>query len=235
MSSIINYTISNGEPPFIAELVDSDKQEQIHQQVGTYSFNDVSNGIYRLKITDGNNCVFEKELIVNPSVTTTTTTTLPGDLFVIGNCQDELLIFNENGTNRDNKYTGYPDPNEIDLYLWIKTFNDQPLTTEKILSYNISSDDINDGSTFEIIDYSNEIYSNVMKNNSGPKSSINGDIILKEGFVESFYKYRYKRGSIGDFTIELNSNTNDVYPNLNVTTKNYGITLINQDTIIMSF
>ena len=55
MAQII-YQISNGSPNFTAKLISSILPDQIHTALGVYSFNNVPNGIYTLRVIDSNGC-----------------------------------------------------------------------------------------------------------------------------------------------------------------------------------
>jgi hypothetical protein len=141
MAATIFYTITNGAMPITVELTPSLIPANVHIETGTYSFIDVEYGEYTLIFTDSNECVYEKEIIVDPFVTTTTTTVIPDNAFVVGQSQDTLLIFNENATNRSEHYFGdTPMDTNINLYLWFKTLNGEPLTSSKTIIYSISND-----------------------------------------------------------------------------------------------
>jgi len=79
----IYYSILNGSPPFVASLEISSLPNNNHSALGTYQFNDVPNGGYKLVVTDSNGCKFESNVGVNFTIVipTTTTTTLPPTTF----------------------------------------------------------------------------------------------------------------------------------------------------------
>jgi len=138
MAATIFYTITSGATPITVELTPSFIPVNTHLSPGTYSFTDVDNGEYTLIFTDSNGCVYEKDVIVDPFVTTTTTTVIPGDALIAGQAQDVLLIFNQAGTNRTNHYLGNtPSDTNLTLYLWFKTLDGEPLTTNKSVAYSI--------------------------------------------------------------------------------------------------
>lgn len=231
----VKYNIVNGAGPFIAELTPSLIPENIHITTGTYEFQNVPNGGYTLIITDSNGCAFEQEITVDPLVTTTTTTLAPGNSIVVGNAQDESLIFNVNGTNRDSHYDGYPNPNTSILYMWLKTLDGAPLTTEKILNYTITADS---GSTFIFNAFSDEIHTNIIQNSTGPATSISGQLYLKSGFIETYFQYTYTKNPVNpNFQIDLDSSTNWLYTGIPLTggTNIYGITYIDRDNVKMNF
>lgn len=239
MSNTLNFTIVSGAPPFEAELLGTSIPKKIFNSVGTYYFDNVENGVYILKITDGNDCVFENEVVVNPNVTTTTTTIINDDSIIIGHSQDPITIFNPNATNRNNQYVGYPDEDIVELYLWFKTLNGQPLSSQKILSYTIDTTGGTAQSTFKFEDVSDQIHMEVIETINGPAELINGNLKLKAGFIESFFKYTYYRnGTNKEYTIDILSSNNDIYPLLNTKNednKNYGIELINKGEIKFNY
>lgn len=234
--AIVTYNIASGLPPFRAKIIGSSLPENIHNDIGVYQFDDVPNGVYTLQIEDANNCIFEKEITVDPFVSTTTTTIIEDDLLVVGNAQDPLIIFNPNATNRSNSYQGFPDPLYVELYLWLKTLNGAPLETQKDFSYDITINSLS-GSTLELIDYSDQIHSNIVRGSSGPLANINGDIELYPGFIEGYFKYVVDRGADDRFIIDLTAANNIFYPNLELTggTKIYGVTTAEKDRIVMQF
>lgn len=233
--AVINYTIQSGAAPFTAELTPSLIPVNIHNETGTFQFNDVPDGNYTLIIKDSNECVFEQELNVDPLVTTTTTTIPSGDLIVVGQAQDDLLIFNPDATNRDQKYVGFPDENIVMLYLWLKTLNGAPLTEQKSISYNISGGVDN---TFSFVGLSDEMNAEVIESVEGAAESISGQIILKEGFIETFFEYIYvKNPSNPTLRVELNSTINWLYEDIPLVDNNnqYGVTYIDGDNVVMNF
>ena len=230
----INFNIVSGAPPFEAELIGSLKPNQVFNNTGQYSFNDVSNGVYTLRISDANGCVYEKEVIVNPNITTTTTTTIPGNSIIVGHAQDSLLIFNVDATNKNGDYTGYPDSDIVTLYLWFKTNNGEPLNNSKILNYRINTTGGTADSTFEFNRLSDQVHAEVQENITGPNDTITGDIVLKEGFIETFFEYTYYRGTNRRFQINIESPLDDLNPNLETKIDagtTYGITSIDINEI----
>jgi len=262
--STIKYTIVSGVAPFTAELTPSLIPVNVHDAIGAYEFDDVPNGFYTLIITDSNGCSFQQELTVDPLVTTTTTTQTPTSSIVIGNTQDENLIFNVNGTNINNHYCGYPNQNISTLYLWLKTLDNAPLTSQKVVNYSINSINVCgccsctcccscsccscgccssccscNITTFKFNSLSDEIHTNIVENVVGPSPSIGGQLILKPGFIETYFQYTYdKNPSMSDFQINLNSNEDWLDTNVPLTTcgiNQYGITYIDRNNSIMNF
>ena len=234
--AVVSYNIASGLAPFTAKLLGSSLPENIHNSIGTYQFDNVPNGVYTLQIVDANNCIFEKEITVDPSVTTTTTTIIENDLLVVGNVQDTLVIFNPDATNRSSSYQGFPDPLYVELYLWLKTLNGAPLETQKEFSYDITINS-SSGSTLELVEYSDQIHSNIIRGSSGPLANINGDIELYPGFIEGYFKYVVDRGADDRFIIDLITTNNIFYPNLEITggTKIYGVTTAEKNRVVMQF
>jgi len=234
----INFNIIDGIPPFEVELIGSTIPKIIYNNAGAYSIDGIDNGVYILKIIDANECIYEKEIIVDPSVTTTTTTKIPGKSIVIGHTQDPILIFNPNGTNRNSEYNGYPDSDIVTLYLWFKTYNGKPLDNNILLNYEIISSDQNINSTFEFNSVTDEIHCEVIENTSGINNVIDGNIILKNGFIESAFKYTYNKTINKRFEIEIQSSLDNIYPNLQTkldAETTYGITSINSGGIILNY
>jgi len=231
----IQYTIISGATPITVELTPSSISPNIHNVLGTYNFIDVPNGTYNFIVTDSNNCIYEQELTVNPFITTTTTTLPQGDWMYVGQTDDINLIFVDNSTNRDDHYNGYPDPNTIDLYLWFKTLNGEPLITQKIINYSIIG---NSGTTFTFIELSDQVHTELAENISGPSPIITGNIIFKQGFIETFFKYSYIKNTINpDYTIDLNAPQNWLLLDIPITggTNQYGVTYVDNDNIILKF
>ena len=189
----VEYTIVSGAAPFTAELIPSLIPINNHNVVGTYSFIDVPDGGYALIITDSNGCTFQQEITVDPLIATTTTTIIEENSIVVGNTQDESLIFSIQGTNRDSHYDGYPNPNTLILYLWFKTLNGAPLTEQKIINYSFTS--VNE-STFLFNELSDQMHAEVIQIIPGIASAISGQIILKVGFIETYFKYVYVKNPI---------------------------------------
>lgn len=75
MEEII-YQIITGVAPFIVELIPSVITPQVKNNVGTYILENIPNGTYTLRVTDGNNCIMEiNNIVINTTTTTTTTST----------------------------------------------------------------------------------------------------------------------------------------------------------------
>jgi hypothetical protein len=230
----VRYTIVSGAAPFTAELTPSLVPENIHATTGTYQFNNVPNGGYNLVITDSNGCVYQQELNIDPLVTTTTTTVAPGNSIVVGQAQDESLIFSVQGTNRDSHYDGYPNPNTSVLYLWLKTLNGAPLTTQRVVNYSIVAAS---ASTFAFNTLSDQFHAEVI-GAVGPSEAISGQLLLKVGFIETFFQYTYvKNPGNPNYQIDLNSTGDWLYTGVPLTggTNTYGITYIDRDNVIMKF
>lgn len=239
MSNIVNFNIVSGTIPFEVELIGSTIPIQTFNSLGVHSINNVPNGVYTLKITDGNGCEFEREIIVDPFVTTTTTTIIPGNFIVVGQAQDPLIIFNPAGTNKNGNYVGYPDPDIVPLYLWFKTFDGKPLVNSIVLNYNIGITGGTADSQFEFNSLSDEVHAEVQESVTGPANTILGSIILKPGFIETFFEYTYYRGSVNmRYQIEIISTAEKLYPNSE--TKNdagttYGISSIDVGSVILDY
>jgi hypothetical protein len=235
--AIISYRIASGLAPFTARLTPSSIPENVHMETGTFLFVDVPNGIYTLQVEDANGCIFERELTVDPFATTTTTTIVEEDSLVVGNAQDPILIFNKGATNRSSEYIGFPDPDVVTLYLWVKTLNGEPLITQKQFNYEISSDIPEDQAIFNIVDYSDQINSQISETASGPAPNIEGEIVLLPGFIEGFFEYTYERDINNRFTIDLTSSIDVFDPNLTLTggTNIYGVTTSEKQRIVMQF
>jgi hypothetical protein len=221
----IKYTIVSGAAPFVAELVPEIVEPNIHNAVGTYEFVNIPNGTYKLTITDSNNCAYSEWITVNPNITTTTTTKAPnGDSIVVGQVQDSLLIFDENSTNRSSHYIGYPDENIVELYLWFKTLDGKPLTSTKILNFSISG---NIGTTisFNLSSgqlLSDEINTEIYNLNGSGTAVINGQLILKKNFIETYVKYTFiKNPSNQDLFIKIEGSIGDLYNKLDLTDEIY--------------
>jgi hypothetical protein len=233
--AIVSYNILGGAAPFTAELTPSLIPVNTHMTTGTFEFVDVPNGSYTLIIKDSNDCIFEQQITVDPLVTTTTTTALQGSSIVIGNTQDESLIFNVNGTNRDAHYEGFPNPNTSIIYLWLKTLDGSPLTYNRVVNYTFTA---NSGSTFKFNSLSDEIHVDVIQSVVGPATAINGQLYLKAGFIETYFEYVYNKNTVTpNFQIDLNSTGNWLYKNVPLTggTNVYGVTYVDDDNIIMNF
>jgi hypothetical protein len=220
------------------ELAPSIIPVNIHKSGGTYSFSNVDNGDYTLIVTDSNECVFEVQITVNPFITTTTTTIVLNDLIIVGQAQDILLTFDPAGTNRNNHYFGdNPTDTNITLYLWFKTLNGEPLISSKTLSYSINAT-MSGESKFTYLDVSDQIHTEVTESIIGPASTIYGNITLKSGFIESYFKYKYDKDLIiPDFQINLSSYSDWLSNNIPLTggTNIYGVTSIDNNDVIMKF
>ena len=232
---IIRYRIVSGVAPFNVELIPSIIPLITHSTTGIFEIEDIPNGSYTLVIKDSNDCIFEKQLSVDPLVTTTTTTEVPNDSIIIGQTSDETLIFNQNATNRDVHYSGYPNENIVNLYLWFKTTNGAPTINDVLINYSITA---NSGSTFTYNGISDEIHTIVLQNVVGPLTTISGQILLKSGFIETFFNYTYNKDSVEpSFEINLNSNvdwlntTTPLTSGINV----YGVTYLSGDNAILNF
>lgn len=235
----ISFTIVDGLPPFSVELLGSNIKKNVNN-IGQHTLENVPIGVYTLVITDSNGCVHEEDLIVNPSVTTTTTTVLPGNSIVVGNTQDDITVFNTAATNRNSVFTGYPDADIITLYLWFRTFNGGKFDEIKTIDYDIRViNSTADTSTFEFISLSDEINTEVIQNTVGPTSPLSGNIIFKKNFIETYFEFIYYRGNNNpSFNIELNSSTPVFYTNIEtrfVVNKMFGINNINQSNIDLNY
>lgn len=235
----INFNITDGLPPFEVELIGSSIPKITYDDIGTYTITDVNNGIYTLKIVDSNGCNFEREIIVDPYITTTTTTEIPDKSIVIGQAQDILLIFDPDGTNKNSEYSGYPDSDIVTLYLWFKTYDGEPLNDKEFLSYSIEVDDSDGDSEFEFDSVSDEVHTEILEDISGPNDNISGNIILNKGFIEAAFKYIFYKGNANNnFEITIKSPTDNIYPNLKTKDETghvYGISEINNEKIRLNY
>lgn len=232
--AIVSFNIVSGVLPVVAQLSGSTVPDQINNTYGVHAFTNVEWGTYTLILTDANGCRFEKEITVNPAVTTTTTTIIPGSSIVIGNTQDPITIFNPDATNRTSGYSGYPDPDIVSLFLWFKTLDGMPLSSDKTLSYTIQGRVSPYISTFEFVELSDQLHAEVFESSLGPTSPLQGTIVLKAGFIETFFNYIYYKNIDSLFTIEVGSVTNNIYPNLSLTT-NQGIQELSSNRILMQY
>lgn len=232
----IRFNIESGAKPFIVKLLGSDKDDLIINEYGETIIYDVSNGIYELNITDSNGCIFNKEMIVNPNITTTTTTKIDGKSLIIGHAQDELVIFNEGGTNRNSEYNGYPDGDVVELYLWFKTFDGEPLDEQKLLNLEINGED---DSSFNYVVVSDQIHVDTLNILNSVENQITGQVILKEGFIESYFKYiLYKGNNNPRYSIRLYSSLPNIYTDINTRIddgKTYGIENITNNEILLKY
>jgi hypothetical protein len=236
----VYYNILSGAPNFLVELTPSSIPSNINTAIGTYYFDNVPDGEYTLKITDSNNCVFSQVVVVDSQNITTTTTTInpmPDDSIIIGNTDDQTLIFNEVATNRNSHYVGYPNEDISTLYLWFKTTDGLPLTIQKSINYTIETS-INSENLVSIINNSNNINSEIIENLRGPNLAINGNIIFNVGFIETCITYCVVNNSNDpSFKIELNSVKNDFNYNIPVVGVNnqYGIIYNSCNNMILEF
>jgi len=231
----IYYTITSGAAPFEAILVPSAIPPNNHNSVGTYFFSDVPNGVYLLVITDTNNCTFQQKIIVDPLVSNID---VREDSIVIGNTDDIYLIFDINATNRIEHYSGYPDENLVELYLWFKTYDGKPLTTNKAIIYSISSNNITNNNRFTFNCLSDEVHVEINEITSGSSPLINGDLLLKEGFIETFFKYTYVKDPIApDFTINIQSSDGSISNQISLVAGVYiyGMNYIDTNNAIMNY
>lgn len=236
---IVNLNLVSGVPPFKVELIGSDIEPQYYYTFGIHSIDDVPEGVYILNIKDANECEYEQELIVNPAITTTTTTVLPGDSIIVGHSQDPLTIFNPNATNRNSQYNGYPDPDVVNLFLWFKTKNGALNPSLKTISYSINSSGGTAESIFSFDSVSDEVHTDVQESTFGTTAPLNGNLILKKNFIETYFQYICnKAGADTRFQITLNS-TVDLF-DTNILTrqeqgKTYGINYIDRRQIKLNY
>jgi len=223
----IEYTIVNGVAPFNVEL--SPLSSTTHTTTGTFQFVNIPNGDYTLIVTDSNDCVFEQNLTVNPNAPTTTTTTMPSDdSIILGNTDAATLIFNVNSTNKSGQF------GDGEVYLWLKTTNGEPLTTNKVVTYSFSGNN----TTIAFNNLSDEIHAEVIENIGGPSQSINGQLLLKVGFIETFFKYTIINGvGSNGFRINLDSVTSWLNTSIPLVdgTNIYGVRYIDNNNAIMIF
>lgn len=235
----IKFNIISGVAPYLVKLEGSNKPEEYVYTLGEHEITEVPNGLYTLKITDGSGCVYEKELIVNPSVTTTTTTVLPGDTIVVGHTQDDITVFNTTATNRNGEYVGYPNPNVITLYLWVKTLDGRPLTGVKTFNYDIGVYNTTGDSSFQFVSLSDAINAEHQTTTYGATTPISGNIILNPNFIETYIEYVYYKGTEDPrFVINLQSST-PLFAT-NISTKDddgntYGIVNLNQLQVVLNY
>jgi hypothetical protein len=234
----VEYTINSGNSPFTVALTPSLIPVNTHENVGTYSFTEVPDGEYMLIITDSNSCEYQKELIINSANPVIDPTIMMGDSIVVGQSQDEELIFNEAGTNRNNGYTGYPDSDIVPLYLWFKTLDGKALTEERILDYEISG--TTNGVTFTYNMLSDQINAEVTNASENGLNTISGNIRLKVGFIETFFKNTMSMiSSNPTFVINL-TNDNNGWFNTDIDTtvisgNQYGVTNVDVDCVELTF
>ena len=235
----IKYTIVGGTPNYTATLrAVHFYLINTHTVGGTYQFNNVPNDTYLLSVNDANECMYEQTLTVNPLVTTTTTTLLPDDALIVGNAQDQILIFDPSVTNTDNPFVGNPDPNTIPLYLWFQTKNGKPLTTSKQISYTILSGVI--GTEFTYTGVSDDVYATVVQTSAGPTSNLTGKITFGVGFIETYFAYTFKKlFSPANYGISLTAPSNVFDPDIPTIntppTYLYGVNIISPTGVNMIF
>lgn len=234
----IEYSIVEGSSPFVVELVDCDKPIEKVYTLGTHYFYKVPDGLYVLKITDSNGCIYENQITVNPTISTTTTTVVPGDFISVGNTQDIASIFSNVATNRDSQYTGYPDPNAAVLYLWFKTSDGKPLVNNKTFQYTICAD-VENLTSFDFVSLSDEINVDIIETIAGPSESISGNITLKTNFIESLFQYKYSKG-VGDPSFKILMESINPMFDVNVVTtgvdgKLYGISSLNTKQVNFNY
>lgn len=59
----LTYTVTNGVPPIVVELLGSGKDSNVHNTLQTQdSFVDVENGNYVLRLTDSMGCVVTQDI-----------------------------------------------------------------------------------------------------------------------------------------------------------------------------
>ena len=231
----VTFTIVNGDAPFTAELVGSGIAPEVYSSTGTYTIENVYNGVYKLVVTDSNGCLFEQDVTVDPSVTTTTTTKPPEVTITIGNAQDPMLIFNEVATNRNSSYGG----EVMSLYLWFKTKDGKALTSAIEYDYAINAETIIGTSQFTYVDVSDQIHMEVFEGVTGPLDSIYGSIVLKAGFYEGYFEYVYEKGSVSErFGIDISAPADTI--TIDIPTKSdagttYGVDLVEYDRMLMDF
>lgn len=236
--AIVSYNIVSGVLPVVAQLSGSSVPDQTINSFGVHAFSDVEWGIYTLILTDANNCVFEREITVNPAVTTTTTTVQPGSSIVIGNTQDPITIFNPDATNRSSEYSGFPDPNVASLYVWFKTLDGTPLVTDTTFTYIIEGPVSPYVSTFEFLTLTDQIHAEVFETSFGPISPLQGSIVLKAGFIETAFNYIYYKNTDSSFRIDIGAVNNDIYtgiPIMNPPATNRGVDIVESDRIILDY
>jgi hypothetical protein len=67
MGQII-YNITAGVPNFTASLIPSALPDQTHTAIGIYSFFNVPNGAYTLRVIDGEGCIFTIPITINECI-----------------------------------------------------------------------------------------------------------------------------------------------------------------------
>ena len=238
MNYTFKFKIIAGELPITVELLNSSKEAFIVYGYGEYMFENVPEGLYTLHITDANNCVYERSVHIDGF--TTTEIYIPNSAIIFGNTNDRLTIFDENVTNRNSVYSGFPDLNIVDLYFWFKTKDKKPLNEIQTFHFDIRSYDIsmiNNQLTFiSINDEINMELTNKVQN----INKISGDIILKENFIEGFIWYNFNKTSSPDSRFQIDANTTNLFFDTSIPTRisagtTYGIETITSTSILMNF
>jgi hypothetical protein len=234
----IEYTINNGTPPFTVALAPSNIPSNIHNEVGSYVFNDVANGEYNIIFTDANGCEYTKELIVDPTVEDPIIEEIAGNSIVIGQAQDEELIFDVDSTNRAIGYTGYPEGNEVTIYLWFKTLDGKPLEVNRVLNYTINCTSGDGDAIFNFIKLSDQIHAEVLEIVGGPSNQIKGQIVLKRRFIESFFQYTFNM-YVTNPRYEININVDGDWINYEIPLIDdiniYGVTYVDNKNVVLNF
>lgn len=235
MSGRIHYNIVNGQPPFLVNLIPSIIPTVTHSETGEYFIDDVPNGDYVLTINDSNECQNDFNIVVNPNIITTTTTTTGGEYIIVGQTIDETLIFNTGATNVSDEYVGYPNENIVHVYLWFKTYDGSPLENSKIINLQINSVG---GSTFQYLGMSDEINTELINVVTLTDTTIlSVDVLLKEGFIETFFKYEFNKNiNDSEYDIILSINDSSFFKLLPITVNNeYGFTFVDNNEIRLLF
>lgn len=92
MSRQIRYQIETGVAPFTATIFPADAPNQYPESLGTYSFDNLSDGAYTLTVTDANGCFSVNNV---PSIEVTTTTTTSGGFSDILNLYNDYGVMSE--------------------------------------------------------------------------------------------------------------------------------------------
>ena len=240
MNYNFKFKILSGELPMTIELLNSSKEPYIVYSYGEYLFENVPEGEYTLKVTDANNCIFERPVEIDGH--TTTEISIPDNAIIFGNADDRLTIFNENATNRNSVYVGFPDMNIVDLYFWFKTKNGKPLNDIQTFHFDIrSTDPVNINNIIDYISTNDEINMEIT-NKVETVNKISGDIILKYSFIEGFLWYRFNKVFSSDsrFQVHVNAITPNIFFDTSIPTrtdegKTYGIETITHTDILMNF
>ena len=235
MPTTIEYTINSGTPNFTARLDPEVLEPNVHTEFGTYSFENVPNGTYTLIVTDSNGCTFEKQLVVNPLITTTITTQPATNSLIVGCTQTTLVIFNEETTNTD-----IAQNLNTNTYLWFKTTDSNVLNKTLTIDYTISGTSNNHN--FNFINVSDQLNFIVNENNDSG-NVINGEIILLPSFNESYFLYQFSVSdpSADNYEIILTSTDPNVF-NISIDTKtssgtiyDSGIDILEKDRVVFTY